>query len=785
MRNRAASAAVATAEGSRGAVLIGVFVAIALFAILFPWFPGGLDLSAGSSVNRTIVAPRSTTYESAVLTEQLRLAAAEAVPDVRVQDTEVRGAQLDELNRLLLEIDDTRVNFGLSASARESQIRRVRVPELTEDAAATFATVTDLEWEAFAEEARTALGTTLADPQGIDEENLEEAQLRAVGALSPLLSPAQRDALAELITPLVRPTLTIDDAATEQLRENARRQVAPVSRSFATGSIIVSDGDILSDADVEALAALDIWTGGVDIDSVIATIVVSILAGVAIGGYVSIMRPETLGSARRMLLFALLLLVPVAAAKFSYPLIFPDLERHFLAHALPIVAGPMAAAVLLEVSVAVLIAMVLTGLVTFIAVYLPSIEAAGDAGQLELARVALATAAGSLAGIFVVVRADRLQRYLVAGLVAAAAVGATVLAVWLVDADRRAVDLVWIASATVVGGVMAALVTVGTFVLLSRPFGIITHLELMELAQLNHPLLRRLQDEAPGTFQHSILVGNLGERAADRIGADPLLVRVGAYYHDIGKLVSPQFFAENLAGEESPHDGLDPLQSTRVIFQHVTGGEEMARHEGLPEAIVRFIPEHHGTRTASFFYRRAAAADPDIDPALFRYPGPKPRTRETALVMIADASEATVRASNDRSAERIREIIDATIRERIDEGQFDDCDISMRDLGVVAQSYAQALAAVYHPRVEYPEPTDRELREREVAPLPPRDASGQLQPTEAAPPSAVPPATPTSAPVSTGASPPGPGADDELVPPAPSSRPTSETPARELGEDDA
>jgi putative nucleotidyltransferase with HDIG domain len=357
--------------------------------------------------------------------------------------------------------------------------------------------------------------------------------------------------------------------------------------------------------------------------------------------------------------------------------------------------------------------------------------------------------------------------------------------VWLIDADSRAVDLVWIAAVTAVGGVLAALITVGAFVLLSRPFGIITRVELMELAQLNHPILRRLQDEAPGTFQHSILVGNLAERAADRIGADPLLVRVGAYYHDIGKLVSPQFFAENLAGEESPHDGLDPLQSTRVIFQHVTSGEEMARREGLPEAITNFIPEHHGTRTAAFFYRRAAAADPDIDPELFRYPGPKPRSRETALVMLADASEATVRASNDRSAERIREIIEATIRERIDEGQFDDCDISMRDLAIVADSFSQALAAVYHPRVQYPEPTNRELRDREVAPLPERDASGRAQPSEVAPASALPPAV--AVPGTEPASPQGGAqADDELVPPERSTgRPASEAPARELGEDDA
>ena len=234
----------------------------------------------------------------------------------------------------------------------------------------------------------------------------------------------------------------------------------------------------------------------------------------------------------------------------------------------------------------------------------------------------------------------------------------------------------------------------------------------MELAQLSHPLLRRLQDEAPGTFQHSMLLGNLAERAADRIGANALLVRVGAYYHDIGKLISPEFFVENFGDDENPHEGLSPLQSTRLIHQHVTGGIELARRERLPGAVTQFIPQHHGTRLMTFFYREAAAEDPDIDPEGFRYPGPKPQSRETALVMLADACEAAVRAAGDRSSDRIREIVGGIIAERIEETELDECDISLRDLRVVADSYAATLNAVYHPRVEYPEPSARERGRR-------------------------------------------------------------------------
>ncbi|MEZ4504109.1 MAG: HDIG domain-containing protein, partial [Dehalococcoidia bacterium] len=373
-------------------------------------------------------------------------------------------------------------------------------------------------------------------------------------------------------------------------------------------------------------------------------------------------------------------------------------------------ASSIAAAVLLDAGVAVLLTLVLLLSTMFVAVSLP--VNGGQLGLLELARLVLVIAASSLSGLLFAVRADRLQRYLVAGLATAAAAEVALVSMWLLDADRRPVDLLWMSGASLAGGLLAATIAVGTFILLSRPFGIVTRVELMELSQLSHPLLRRLQDEAPGTFQHSVLVGNLAERAADRIGADPLLTRVGAYYHDIGKLVAPAFFVENAPPGESPHEGLDPLQSTRVIHQHVTAGVEIARKEGIPAAVVQFIPQHHGTRMASFFYRRAAEADPSVDPALFRYPGPKPQSREAALVMLADAAEASVRASSDHSAERIRAIIEGVIRERIEEGQFTECDISLRDLAAVGQSFTTALTAVYHPRIEYPAPTERERADR-------------------------------------------------------------------------
>jgi putative nucleotidyltransferase with HDIG domain len=573
-------------------------------------------------------------------------------------------------------------------------------------------------------EARAALGRTLSGT--LQEKDLEASRGQITGFLSPLLTPEQQTALTELMVAHIVPTLVIDSERTNTLRAEARASTPPVHVSRARGDVLVNEDQQLTAADVELLEEARLRLDGVRFTDMLAAGLLSALMGLAVGGYVMVAQPASLGSFRRVALLVLLIVLPILGLKFTLPVLLPDQDRHFLSYALPLAAAPMAAAVLLDVGLGVLVTILLSAVAAFITIMLPLSHGVA-AGEIETARMALAVASSSLAGVFVAARAERLHRYLAAGIASGAAAGLALLMVWLVEMERSAVDLLWILGVVTISGVLAALIAVGVFVLFSRPFGIITRVELMELTQLSHPLLRRLQDEAPGTFQHSILVGNLAERAAERIGADPLLVRIGSYYHDIGKLVAPPFFIEN-SGEESPHQPLDPLQSTRVIQQHVTAGIEIARREGLPDAVVQFIPQHHGTRLVTYFYRRAAAIDPEIDPEMFRYQGPKPQSRETALVMLADSSEATVRASNDRSADRIREIVEAVIRERLEEGQFDESDISMRDLRAVADVYSSILNSVYHPRVQYPEPTERELASRRTASLDEGDSEGTRWP---------------------------------------------------------
>ena len=714
----------------RRALLFAAALAAALVAALFPWFPGTDAVSEGSLATRTITAPRSATYESAVLTEALREEAAAAVSDVYVLDPGVRDTQLRSLDRQLAMIDAERRDQGLSASARESAIRAIDGVDLSPRAADALGSADDESWQQLASEARNALGRALTGAVSADD--LPATRERAEGFLSAELDEVHRLGLGELLGPLVVPTLVVDRERTEFVREEARAAQRPVEVVVEAGDPVVTRDEPITAAQAEALQMLELVESDVRLESIVATVLVAMLAAAALAGYLFVEQPLSVAGFRRLLLLALLLLVPAIVAKFGIPLALPDEERRFLVHALPLAATPVAAAVLLDVPVAVLLAMLVAAIASFLALEVPGSDGVGAATPLEAVRVSLVVIAASLGGILPAARAERQQRYLLAGIGAALAGAAAAGATWMLDVERSGIDLLWIAVTTTVGGFLAAMIAVGAFVVLSRPFGIITRVELMELAQLNHPLLRRLQDEAPGTFQHSVLVGTLAERAADRIGANPLVARVGAYYHDVGKLVAPSFFVENQTGE-SPHGGLDPLQSTRVIQQHVTAGMDIARRAGLPEAIAQFIPQHHGTRLVAFFYRRAAEQNPSIDPDLFRYPGPRPRTRESALVMLADGCEAAVRASSDHSPDQIRAIVEGVFRERIDERQFDDCPISLRDLRVASDSFVTALVAVFHPRVEYPEPTERERAERlggaegEGRAGEPRDPAGQAR----------------------------------------------------------
>jgi hypothetical protein len=250
---------------------------------------------------------------------------------------------------------------------------------------------------------------------------------------------------------------------------------------------------------------------------------------------------------------------------------------------------------------------------------------------------------------------------------------------------------------------LSGLLVLGFLPIFEKVFKVSTDFLLLELSNLNNPLLRELSTRAPGTFTHSILVGNLCEAAARAIGANPLLARVAAYYHDIGKIKSPEYFIENQLGKVNPHDSLPPLKSAKILVDHVSDGVEIAKKAGLPKEIIRIIETHHGTSVMLPFYAKACKTKPDTEKELFRYPGPKPRTKEEAICMLADSVEAAARSLNKPTPEDLRKLIWDIIERRLEDEQLDLTDLTRKDLGLIAQAFYHVLIGVLHPRVEYPE----------------------------------------------------------------------------------
>jgi putative nucleotidyltransferase with HDIG domain len=242
--------------------------------------------------------------------------------------------------------------------------------------------------------------------------------------------------------------------------------------------------------------------------------------------------------------------------------------------------------------------------------------------------------------------------------------------------------------------------------LFEKLFDFTTDLTLLELGNLNLPLFKEMAIEAPGTYHHSIVVGSLAEAAARSIGADPILARVGSYYHDIGKLKKPEYYIENQIGVKNPHDTLKPQMSALIIISHVKDGVEMGKKMKLPKKLIDIIEQHHGTTAIELFYQKALAENPDVSEDTFRYPGPTPKNKESAVIMLADTVEASARSEKTITVTKLQKILKDSIEKKFNDGQLDDCPINRHDLELIKTSFLSILTGVFHPRIEYDIPSD-------------------------------------------------------------------------------
>ena len=257
----------------------------------------------------------------------------------------------------------------------------------------------------------------------------------------------------------------------------------------------------------------------------------------------------------------------------------------------------------------------------------------------------------------------------------------------------------------ILGAILSGVLAVGFLPFFESTFDIVTNIKLLEMSNPNHPLMRRLLMEAPGTYHHSVMVANLAEVATEEVGGNPVVARIGAYYHDIGKIKRPYFFGENLMGRENPHNKITPNLSTLIIISHVKDGIELAKEYKVPKILQDMIEQHHGTTLVKYFYytmKNSAEKPEDIKEEDFRYPGPKPTSKEAGILMLADSVEAAVRSINDPTKGKIEEMVNNIIKDKLHSDQLVNCDLTLRDLEKIRKSFLKSLNGIYHHRIEYP-----------------------------------------------------------------------------------
>ena len=673
------------------AALVGLGTALLLtFVLSVDLLPRVYDVKEGDVAPVAIKAPRKISYVSQVRTRQARDAAAAQVPPVVELNRDIIAQQTRGLADLIQAVNVVRADTTRpSIDDRTRAISQLLTPPLSSDTARLLVTLDDYRWSTIGNEAQRVLQDIMKDR--IPDDRLAEVRNEVPLRVSPFFADADRAVVVELVQRFVRPNQVLNQDATTRAQQDAREAVAPVEQTYERGQTVVRDGQVVGPLEIEALEALGLRNPELDWQSVAAAGLLSFsLIGVLAALIWQFDRP-LLYRDRRMILLAGLILVATIGARMVIP------GRPLWAYVFPLPAVSMLLAILIDAQLALAVGVMLSILLAWIA-----------GGSLEVGVIAVV---GTMVGGLAVWRRDRMVAYFVAGGEVALVMIVTYLAFFFAGRSDDLTLLSIVGFELLVNGVLSSLLAVGSFALLGRLFGILTTMQLLELANPTQPLLRRLLMEAPGTYHHSIMVGNLAERAAEVIGADSLLVRVAAYYHDIGKLERPWAFIENQADTiANIHDTLDPVASAQVIAAHVTDGVRLAEKYGLPIRIREMIPQHHGTRTISFFYQQAAERTTEtVDAELFMYPGPRPQSREAAILMLSDSTEAAARAARDHSREAIEQLVERIIRQRLEEGQFDDCNLTLRDLTRIKESFVTLLTGIYHPRIPYP-PASGEAR---------------------------------------------------------------------------
>ncbi|AOM82589.1 HD family phosphohydrolase [Salisediminibacterium beveridgei] len=570
--------------------------------------------------------------------------------------------------------------------------------QLSDDTLVTLLTANEDQLQLAREASTSAVHDVMSEEIKMDEvteakEEAEEIVRNTPGGV------VIRSAITDIVRYGVTANYMIDEEATADARQQAIENIEP--SMIREGQIIVEEGQVITADIYQQLSTVGLTEEVNYYYPFIGLAIIVLLITVMLAYYLGDAKTSLKTNNTHLLMYLLIYTITLSIMKLSSFL--HQLDIGGIQYLVPAAAGTMLITVLIHSRVALFSGILFSMIASIMFNDLSS--SMFDASQ------GLFVFFSCLAGIFYLIRSQSTMRMLNSGMVTSGVSILTVAAILMLkNAQYGWIEISFNLGFAALAGIIAAILAIGILPFLETAFGILSTSRLIELSNPNHPLLRKILLEAPGTYHHSVMVANLSESACEAIGANGLLARVASYYHDIGKTRRPHFFIENQMGGKNPHDNLSPQLSKTIITAHPYDGAEMLRSHKMPKEIIDIAEQHHGTTCLKYFYYKAKEDDPDIKMEDFRYPGPIPNTKVSAVVGIADSVEAAVRSMKQPTIENIDTLVRKIINDRLDDDQFDECDLTIKELHKVAKSMLETLQGTFHSRIEYPDdtPTDQE-----------------------------------------------------------------------------
>lgn len=668
-------------------ILVGLVSMAALIAPL-SLSPGALPLSTGEVAPRDLQAPDSIEFVSEVRTEEARSAAERAIPQVySPPDPSIARGQIERLRAALDYISLVRADEFATPEQKQADLGSLSDLTLKTKTIDQVQELSSARWDTIQQEALSVLEQVMRNT--IRENGLQIMRRNVPSLVSLALTVEQAELVVELVSAFITPNSFNSLELTEAARLAAREAVQPVVQSYKPGEMVVAGGLVINPAQLEALEKLGLIEPGQQWQDYLGIAALVILTTTFTGLYFYRSQRPYLFEVRNLALIAIVFIIFLVGARLTIP------NRTVIPYLYPLPAFGLLLATLFGLEAGLVFSLVIAVLAAY-----------GLPNTLDLMSYYLFS---TLTGVLVLGPAHRFRAFFRSGIAIAGAGIAMILAFRLPFIQMDWVGIATLMGAAVFNGIASASITLLLQYFLAQTLGLTTPLQLLEISRPDFPLLQYFLQKAPGTYQHSLQVANLAEHAAERIGADALLTRVGALFHDVGKAMNPAFFIENQApGRLNTHDDMHPAKSSNAITQHVLDGIKLARKNRLPRRIDDFILEHHGTMITRYQYSKAIEAaggdETKVDPEQFRYPGPRPRSRETALLMLADGTEARVRAGKPQNEEELSKIVHTAIEHAQVSRQLVNTQLTLSDLNKIAESFVTTLRGAYHPRIEYPKP---------------------------------------------------------------------------------